>query len=82
MVARYQASPSADTLVRIVSDLVQETQTLIEQRQAKSNLALLAIFRELDDKYKAFARKCPDVNPNGFKIGLQAVIPLVKEIWP
>jgi hypothetical protein len=38
--------------------------------------------RELDDKWRAFTKLCPEVNPNGFKIALHVLVPLAKEIFP
>lgn len=85
MVARYCATPEAeklDTLISIIHDCIKETKTIADARGVKSNSGLTAVLREIDDKYRAFARQCDGVNPDGFKISLHKVIPLSSVLLP
>lgn len=66
------------TVTEIFQMLVKETRELAH----KSDSALAAILRETEDKWKAFTRLCPDVDPNGFKRVLHTVIPSSKELLP
>jgi UPF0288 family protein (methanogenesis marker protein 3) len=78
----YKKKPTVDTLARLAHDMVMESKTIAEQRHIKSDSALNSILRELDDKWRAFTKLCPEVNPNGFKIALHVLVPLAKEIFP
>jgi hypothetical protein len=82
MAAKFQANPIPETAAELLHACIMESKALVDQRKVKTDAGLLAVFRELDDKWKAFARLCPEVNPGGFKLALHRVIPVSKELWP
>jgi hypothetical protein len=80
MAAAYKANPTTKTIADLATEAVMATKTMAEARRIASDSALIAILKEQDDKWRAFARKCPDVNPNGFKIILHQLIPTSKHL--
>jgi hypothetical protein len=82
MAARYNAAPTIDTLLSIIHDCIKETKTIADARRVKSNSGMAAVLREVDDKYRAFARQCSDVNPDGFKLSVHKVSPASKLLLP
>jgi len=82
MAKRFQESPTEDTLKRLLHDCIMESKDFISRRNVQADDALAGILRELDDKWRAFARLCPQVNPDGFKVGISKVAPVSKEmLW-
>jgi hypothetical protein len=82
MAARYKAEPTTQTLGTLAEEAVMATKTMAEQRKISTDSALASILREQDEKWRAFARRCPDVNPEGFKIILHKLIPTSKHLLP
>jgi len=82
MILRYQEAPDFKTLEKLAQELVIESRTMMHKRRAKSNTACAAILRELDDKWRAFASKCPEVNPEGFRIYVHHIAPTSKHLLP
>lgn len=70
------------TLQEVCHNMIVETKTLAENRGVKTDAGLAAIIREMDDKWRAFARKVDGTNPDGFKLALHAVVPVSKELFP
>lgn len=83
MAARYMADPSNECLVAITSELVEETNALIEKR-CQTDQSMKAAILEQDDKWQAFARRCnPPLNPQGFRLVFQELHPSTAEfVWP
>jgi len=48
----------------------------------RSNHAMAAVIREMDDKWRAFARLCPSVAPDGFRTAIHRLVPVSKEVFP
>jgi hypothetical protein len=83
MSARYIASEDKiSTIVDLASACVMEVKTLSATRHANSPESLKAILREIDDKWRAFARLCPDVLPDAFKIAMHTIVPDSKLFLP
>ena len=80
--ARYKANPTEDELINIAADMITETKQLAEQRRIKEDRALVAIIREQEDKWKAFVRLNPGINPGFFKLALHRLIPTAKMLYP
>jgi hypothetical protein len=82
MAATFQANPDIETARKLIAACILETKTLAEARKIRSDSALRAIIQEVDDKWRAFARLCPEIQPDGFKKALHLNIPTSKEIFP
>lgn len=82
MAALYKANPTDETLREILFQEITGTRKLALLRGVKTNDALRAILVETNDRWQAFARLCPEVNPNAFKIVLHATVPSSKNILP
>jgi len=82
MAERFNASPTDDTLIKIAVDCVKETKVIAEARGVRSNHAMAAVIREMDDKWRAFARLCPSVAPDGFRTAIHRLVPVSKEVFP
>ncbi|MCI5108718.1 MAG: hypothetical protein MRY49_02625 [Candidatus Pacebacteria bacterium] len=74
---------SQSTLPHIMARILEETQTLIDQRGARSERALLAVLREMDQKWKAFARHFPEgkVDPMFFRTSIMKNSPELISSW-
>lgn len=81
MMARYSVSRNVDTLLDLIIDLIKEIKTLAEKRQVQSDVGISAILREQDDKFHAFARQYPEINPDSFKIVIHKVLPDTIKLW-
>ena len=85
---RWRASgKSIDELGKIVIDFIFETKQLMEARGTTANEALVAVIREVDQKWRCFAEMFPnELNLDGFKFVLLKRIPPANEIadliWP
>lgn len=78
---------TTEELMKITQSLIEEIPDLCEKRRAKSSTAMISVFREIDDKWKAFARCFPnEINVDGLRILLLKSSPRTKElhhlIWP
>jgi hypothetical protein len=83
LAARFKASPTNETLVTLALEVHKEAGVLFKLRKTESNDAYLAVIREQDDKWRAFSRLCPAVNPDGFRLTLHKLAPLlVPRLWP
>ena len=86
MAAAYNAAPTEVEKLAVLQDLVfneiKGTEKLAKARGAKTNSALAAILREADDRWRAFARLCDGVKPDGFKDCLHAAVPQSKLLLP
>ncbi|NQV88078.1 MAG: hypothetical protein HQ402_00795 [Parcubacteria group bacterium] len=74
-------------LGHIIIRLILETKALVESRSARSNTALVAVIKEVDQKWRSLVSMFPgELNPDGFKIILLIKIEAAKEIahliWP
>ena len=82
---QFNETPSEqrlDLLCKMVGECVSETRDVALARGVKTDSAMKAVIREVDDKWRAFARQCPGVHPDGFKMGLHHFIPPSKELFP
>lgn len=80
--ARYLANKTEDELIDIATAMVLETKEIALKRSIKSDSAMAAILREQDDKWKAFVRLNPGINPSFFKIVLHKLIPVAVHLLP
>lgn len=61
------AKKKDDELANILSDMIKEAHALLDSRKAKCDDAVIAVFRELDQKFQAFVRIVKkDLLPNDF----------------
>ena len=59
---------TSEGLAEIASLFIQEIPRLCEARNARRSSAMIAVFREIDSKWKAFARMFEgDVDPDGLR---------------
>ena len=63
------------TLSKVGSAFLAECAELIDLRNAKSDKAILAIFREQDNKWRALCRFVDGLNPNGFQLLVASLSP-------
>jgi len=56
-------------------DMIKEFETIANVRHASSNEAGVAIMREIEQKWKAFARIIGEINPDGFRDMLKHISP-------
>lgn len=82
MAERYQAEPTVKTLTSLAGECIKEVKTMAEARGVRDDNPMRQVIREVDDKWRAFARLCPDVAPGGFKAALHAIVPISKELFP
>jgi hypothetical protein len=73
------AGKTPEKLAEIWIEFFKEANELINIRKAITDSASLAIFDELDRKWKAFARMNPEVNPDGFMEALSTQFPDLAE---
>jgi len=78
--AIFDADPTIETARKIAFDFLMETKELMTIRHAKTDAAALAIFREQDRKWQAFAGKAGGGNAvkrNGFRVLTQIEFPFL-----
>jgi len=79
---KTQGKESIDCLTTILNDFTREMGQLSESRNVQTDSAVLAIYRELDQKYRAFCRLASTedciIKPDGWRFFLQETQP---EIW-
>ena len=51
----------------ICRDMILEITSLAEKRQCKLRVSYRAVFDEIESKWKAFARLCPEAKPEGLR---------------
>ena len=59
-------SDSNQVLVGIVRQFIDEVISIANERHVERNDGFIAIIKEQDQKWRAFARLVPDVKPSGF----------------
>ena len=81
---RYNSGPTDKTLVEIACEFDQETASLLKKRGIERNDGFLSVLREMDDKWKAFARRCGgNVNEDGYRIVMRQLHPETAAFaWP
>lgn len=53
-------------IIEILSGFIGEAEELLETRHASTDSACAAVYREMSEKWRAFARLAPGVRPEGF----------------
>ena len=69
--AIFDADPTIETVRKIAFDFLMETKELADARKVKTDDGVLAVFREQDRKWQAFAGKAGGgdaVRRNGFRV--------------
>jgi hypothetical protein len=82
LAARYVCSPNIDTVINLATEVVLETKAIASKRNVQTDAAMTAILREQEDKWKAFARRCPSVRPGAFKLVLHTLVPVAEKLLP
>lgn len=80
MAGIFKANPSEETVWGLIKDEIRETKELSLVRKVSSDSGMTAILKEADDRWRAFAKLCPEVNPDAFKISIHKLVPLTKEL--
>jgi len=82
--ASFNGNPTDKNLVDIAVEFDQETAALLKKRGVENNDGFLAVLREMDDKWQAFARRCGgNVNPEGYRIVMRQLHPETAAFaWP
>lgn len=75
MAEAFKKSPDAETAAKLASRMVIETSELAKRRKVSTNAGLISIWKELDERWRAFARRCPEIKADGFRIALKAAVP-------
>jgi hypothetical protein len=73
--------------VGVYLDMLAEAQQLAKARKAQTDSAIVAVLREMNQKFMAFARRLPDepIPPGFFKLVLARKWPAMKKevsTWP
>lgn len=77
-IARLQEGPiTSKEAEKLLIDFLDEGTALGEQR-GSSDAVMLGIFREMDLKWRAVARKVPEIKPDGYREFLVSKIPNLK----
>jgi len=72
--AQYNAAADKDeALNKVVLGLLNELKTILDQRNARSNHAVIAVLREQDQKFRAFARMVTDLPPDFVQAGITQI---------
>lgn len=81
---RFIENPVPATVSAIAIDFDLETSQLVKNRGIKSDSAFLAILKEMDLKWQAFARLTEGaVKPEGYRIVMKKLHPTTAEFaWP
>jgi hypothetical protein len=82
-----QSDSQLDAMLGICLDLIKEAAALQELRKAKCDSAIIAILKEMNQKFIAFSHKLPSepIPPGMFKLVLADKFPMLKtniESWP
>lgn len=87
-VAQFKAAGSTTRAAYDVAvAMIIECKTIMETRKARSNSALIAILREVNQKWESFTRQCGPltgggtVDPAGFKKVMEREMPDVYHAW-
>lgn len=82
-VADFQAADDKDgALAGVLIEMHQETVILMRQRGVRSNAGMLAIFNEVDDKFRSFARQVGEgVYRKSFAVVIGRFHPKVYLAW-
>jgi len=82
--ARYNSDPTDKVLVDIAVDFHKETADLLVARGVESIEGFMAVLREVDDKWQAFAGRCGGkVNIHGFRVTMHTIYPEAAMVaWP
>jgi len=79
--AEFKANPNNETLGKIAMAFLFEVKEIGEVRHAQREGALIAIFKEQDQKWRAFAKLSKGIRPDGFQILVKEKLPFIYERW-
>jgi len=65
----------------VLFQMVLETGDLLRARKARSNQALVAIWNEIDTKWRRFAEKVDGLNPDAFVLFIKRKFPEANSLW-
>lgn len=76
-----------ESLFVIMQGFFSEITDLVKKRNAIRSDAIISIYKEIDNKFRAFARLFPnEINPEGLRLLLLIKVPCTREIhhliWP
>lgn len=66
-------NPTPETLAKVANDFIFECKELVTTRNAQTDSAAVAIFREQDQKWRAVCNRVEGLKPEGFRllVGMQ-----------
>jgi len=74
---KFNDDRTLTTFTEICNDFMRECGELINARSAKTDSAALAIFREQDDKWRAFCGLVPGIRREGFRLLTKEKFPVI-----
>ena len=80
--AYFNESPTIERLREVAIAFHQEAAALLKSRNVKTEGAMLAVLREQDLKWRAFARICDEVRPTAFQAVTHELVPETRTLWP
>ena len=87
-IEKYGASITAEaetgeakTAVKLVSELFEEITTISNARNCKTTEAVLAVVKEVNQKYNAIQREIPCLKSDAIKMLMMDKMPELKTIW-
>lgn len=79
----FNGNPCSETLVKIGIDFDIETSNLVRSRKVKTDKAFLSVLKEMDLKWRSFARLTEGVKPEGYRIIMKSLHPTTAAFaWP
>ena len=73
---RYKSEGMTDeSLIKVCHDMFCEAKELIEMRHITTDGGMYAVFKELSQKWKAFANMFDHVNKKGFELYIETLAP-------
>lgn len=84
----FMQDPTDHGFYKVISGLIRESSDLAKTRNVRTNSGLLAIFKELEQKFHAFLNLLDDkyrfykTFKDAYKLATHKVVPEAKLIWP
>ena len=73
---RYKSEGMTDeSLIKVCHDMFCEFKEIADKRQVQTNEGAYAIFKELSQKWRAFANQFDHVNKKGFELYVETLTP-------
>jgi len=77
----FNTNPTNETLGKIAMAFLFEVKEIGEVRHVQKDNAVISIFKEQDQKWRAFAKLSKGIRPDGFQILVKEKLPFIYERW-